>query len=383
MTEKEMSISTSQYNADSGQMQDLSNAVKDPSVVASHYNALPEIGIQSRNNSRILHLRNLNNWMKSMLIGDFIERLANEGCNNARVLDLCCGKGGDLRKWRIGRISEIVMTDIAEISLQDCRDRYQKLRDRSGKLPFRAYFVLADLSESILREHLPKNAPTEFDISSCQFALHYSFRSQKCARQLLQNATEMLRPGGYFIGTVPNACAIIQYLRRANGHYTNQVCSISTLTASTSGSNITEDTSFDEQETTIIQKPPLFGAQIQFNLEGVVNCPEYLCYFPLLKRMLEEFDMELVYEYNFPDAIEHYRIKREREAIELMQRMNALETVNMEYLKEKSAEYGPAIAKLQQESQNIVGTLSQSEWEMVTMYKVFAFRKKGDRSTCK
>lgn len=70
--------------------------------------------------------------------------------------------------------------------------------------------------------------------------------------------------------------------------------------------------------------------------------------------MLEEFDMELVYEYNFPDAIEHYRIKREREAIELMQRMNALETVNMEYLKEKSAEYGPAIAKLQQESQNIV-----------------------------
>jgi len=40
-----------------------------PAVVASHYNAIPEIGIQRRNDSRILHLRNMNNWMKSQLIG--------------------------------------------------------------------------------------------------------------------------------------------------------------------------------------------------------------------------------------------------------------------------------------------------------------------------
>lgn len=42
----------------------------DSSVVASHYNALPESGIRLRNTSRILHLRNFNNWMKSMLIGE-------------------------------------------------------------------------------------------------------------------------------------------------------------------------------------------------------------------------------------------------------------------------------------------------------------------------
>jgi hypothetical protein len=43
-------------------------------------------------------------------IGDLIERLNQEGCRKARVLDLACGKGGDLRKWRIGNIGEIVMT---------------------------------------------------------------------------------------------------------------------------------------------------------------------------------------------------------------------------------------------------------------------------------
>lgn len=361
-----------------------------PSVVASHYNALPEIGIQKRNDSRILHLRNLNNWMKSMLISDFLDQLATDGCKSARVLDLCCGKGGDLRKWRIGGIREILMTDIAAISLQDCRDRYHNLRDRrTGQLPFRANFVVADLSEIVLRDHLPEKAPTEFDLASCQFALHYSFRSEKCARQFLQNATEMIRPGGYFIGTVPNACAIMQFLRQANGTYTNQVCSISTVPTNPTSNdgepsnNLSTDTGETEQTTVLSNPPPLFGAQIQFNLEGVVNCPEYLCYFPLLKRMLEELDMELVYAYNFPEAIRHYLTERGREAMDLMQRMNALETVKAEQLEGRDAEeYGPAIAKLQEqrgsdEKNHIVGTLSRSEWEVVTMYKAFGFRKKA------
>jgi hypothetical protein len=44
------------------------------------------------------------------ILGDFLERLSQEGCSRARVLDLACGKGGDLRKWRIGNIAQIVMT---------------------------------------------------------------------------------------------------------------------------------------------------------------------------------------------------------------------------------------------------------------------------------
>lgn len=79
-------------------------------------------------------------------------------------------------------------------------------------------------------------------------------------------------------------------MRQANGTYTNQVCSISTVPTNPTSNdgepsnNLSTDTGETEQTTLLSNPPPLFGAQIQFNLEGVVNCPEYLCYFPLLKR---------------------------------------------------------------------------------------------------
>jgi hypothetical protein len=38
--------------------------------VASHYNAIEEIGIRERTKSRIFFLRNFNNWVKSTLIGE-------------------------------------------------------------------------------------------------------------------------------------------------------------------------------------------------------------------------------------------------------------------------------------------------------------------------
>lgn len=38
--------------------------------VATHYNALQECGLAERNRSRIVHMRNFNNWLKSVLIGE-------------------------------------------------------------------------------------------------------------------------------------------------------------------------------------------------------------------------------------------------------------------------------------------------------------------------
>lgn len=46
-----------------------------------------------------------------------------------------------------------------------------------------------------------------------QFALHYSWSTEVRARQALANVSALLRPGGIFIGTMPDANVIIKRLR--------------------------------------------------------------------------------------------------------------------------------------------------------------------------
>lgn len=41
-------------------------------------------------------------------------------------------------------------------------------------------------------------------------------------------------------------------------------------------------------------KPPLFGAKYHFQLEGVVNCPEFLVYLPVFRKLASKFDLNLV-----------------------------------------------------------------------------------------
>lgn len=77
-----------------------------------------------------------------------------------------------------------------------------------------------------LSEHLDSNL--WFDLVNCQFALHYAFDSEQraltyvsssgdCDRsfglsaysRLLRNVSDKLKPGGWFIGSIPNANWIV------------------------------------------------------------------------------------------------------------------------------------------------------------------------------
>ncbi len=78
--------------------------------------------------------------------------------NSLIGLDLCCGKGGDLRKWEKSRMMKhVVFVDIAEVSLTNCKQRYEDMRTkyeetrqrRGGRgLPlFTAEFFVADCTK--------------------------------------------------------------------------------------------------------------------------------------------------------------------------------------------------------------------------------------------
>lgn len=69
-----------------------------------------------------------------------------------RVMDMCCGKGGDLLKWRNADINHLICADIAETSVKQCKMRYEEMdqrqhRDRRSRAPFTAEFLVADCTK--------------------------------------------------------------------------------------------------------------------------------------------------------------------------------------------------------------------------------------------
>lgn len=259
-------------------------------VVATHYNKLEEKGRAERSKSRIFHLRNFNNWIKSVLINEFLTKVKqnNKLGEPLRVLDMCCGKGGDLLKWEKSGITHLICTDIAEVSIQQCEERYKSMVERSqrskfGKL-FTAEFFACDSTLKRLREQY-KDPSIELNLVSCQFAFHYCFESLKQAECMIRNAAECLRTGGFFIGTIPDANDIMKRQREAN--------------SMEFGNDIYRITFLSDTET-----PPLFGAKYNFELDGVVNCPEFLVYFPLLEKLALKFGLRLVLKERFEDYFE-------------------------------------------------------------------------------
>jgi len=362
----------------------VSNAEGDKSgdltgTVAKHYNELHEGGLEDRVKSRIFYQRNFNNWIKSMSISDILTRIKQRNGYNKSitVLDLCSGKGGDLLKWKKGEIDHLICADIAGTSVEQCEVRYKEMQERSKhergrQKNFTAQFITADCTKQRLRD-LYADPDMTFDLTSCQFSFHYSFESLPQAEMMLQNACERLKPGGYFIGTLPNAYELIKRWRAAEG---------------SSFSNEVYEISFESEDK---QNVPLFGAKYHFRLEGVVDCPEFVVHFPLLEKMAEKYNMKLVFKSTFADFFQQK--VQDNDGRGLIGRMQGLEPYppddDVELMSKDEKSYANA-KKYWTEKQSSaagdnerrrpvkVGTLSQAEWEASTIYLVFAFQRLPD-----
>ncbi|KAF1953062.1 mRNA capping enzyme, large subunit [Byssothecium circinans] len=190
-------------------------------VVKQHYNSVPERGRDWRvTESKIKGLRAYNNWVKSATISKFIgeER-------NLNIMDMGCGKGGDLQKWQASRkVKWYIGADPADQSIRNARDRYAQMQKRSrGNKAFHAEFFIKDcfgqrLDEIPAVQQIgfdpgvgPHNAASQrwggggFDMVTMMFCMHYAFESEELARGMLRNVSGALKRGGRFIGTIPNS----------------------------------------------------------------------------------------------------------------------------------------------------------------------------------
>ncbi|KAL0273433.1 UNVERIFIED_CONTAM: hypothetical protein PYX00_006095 [Menopon gallinae] len=319
------------------------------SHVADHYNKIENTGLKLREQSKIFYLRNFNNWIKGCLIDVYLHK--TDRVQN--VLDLCCGKGGDLLKWIVARIRHLVCADIAWKCIEQCESRYRDFCNRNQRI-FTCEFITADCSRARLKEKY-RDPEIQFDLVSCQFSFHYCFESLPQAERMLQNATECLKLGGYFIGTIPCANEIVKRIKK-------------------SGSKLLKSKMFSIEMYS--EEPyPLFGAKYDFHLDSVVQCPEFLVHFPTFVRLAEKYGLVLDHRSSFAEFYEKY--SRDEKKRFILKKMCALEQFSLrDEDKISSYEYEYAEKCCREKDYNgIVGTLSKSEWEAISLYQVFAFKK--------
>ncbi|CAK8682457.1 unnamed protein product [Clavelina lepadiformis] len=365
------SISPGKHKVD-GASEDEPN-LKKPSVhsdlIASHYNRRGNTSCAERRNSKIFFMRNFNNWIKSVLIKKYVDNLREEEGTRHRptVLDLGCGKGGDLLKWNKGNIQRMVCTDLAATSIDQCKERYSLLQKRNRNQIFDAEFIVSDSGKKLLCEKLSDREIT-FDITSSQFVVHYTFESEEQAEMMVRNACQGLRPGGYFIGTTVNDAVLINKARSSPDlKFGNDVFSVS----------------FQSKEPF-----PDFGCKYIFKLHDVVDCPEFLLKKKVFTKICRKHGMRLVEWKTFSEFF--YENSKFRENFRLINRMKALEVYpphNDQLNSAASGDYEHAEKECRRiqckypDSRPQVATLSKTEWEAASIYVVFAFVKDDSDKT--
>lgn len=305
----------------------------DAGEVAKHYNARPIENLRSRRNSPIIRLRQFNNWLKSVLI-DLHTRPGNA------ALDLCCGKGGDLHKWLTVGCTTYVGCDIARVSVGVAADRWNESLKKNNSSPtFRPILRTGDCFEVRIADHIPPHV--EFDIVSCQFSMHYAFDSERRVRRLLENVTDRLKPGGFFVGTTIDANVVIRKIR-----------AITDMEISSSVYRIRFDDRHADKKFRRDAGP--YGIRYNFTLDqSVEDCPEFLVHFPSFVEVAREFDLELVMLCNFHDFFTEFSSPQYPTYRDKIFRMDVLDEH---------------------------GSISPDEWDAIYLYTAFAFKKSGKLS---
>ena len=135
-------------------------------------------------------------------------KLLNHFHRGPALLDVCCGRGGDLLKWKAlcdeekTGLRQVTAMDFSSNEIDEARRRWAA--SGAGTSVLHVSFIVADAAE-----RWPTEARSAaFDTVSCMFALHYFFGSQCAATQFFSQVAAALKPNGVFIGVVPNGTHI-------------------------------------------------------------------------------------------------------------------------------------------------------------------------------
>ena len=257
-----------------------------------------------------LGLRNFHNlYVKKRLITG----VANP---NDILIDYAVGKGGDIPKWKQAKIKFVLGIDVAQDNIYNPNDgvcaRYLKERKQTRQL-FNALFLHGDsrmnfkngsafsgdkernVAKSVfgsvkLNSQLGKAVTDNygignkgFNISSCQFAIHYMFENNTVLHNFLRNVSECTAVDGYFIGTCYDGKTVFDKLEKKENY------------SIYAGDKMIFDiqkkykqTGFPDDETSVGY--PINVFQESINKYAI----EYLVHFEYLNKLMEDYGFVLI-----------------------------------------------------------------------------------------
>ena len=179
--------------------------------------------------------REFHNWIKSIIIFSYCDPIKDYITGKVRkksVLDIGCGRGGDIEKWYHARVGELIAIDPDYEGLFGAIDsfsvRYQKGVSKYPDFTKMTFFQAsggAEMNSEKQYKLIPSMSKNnkdlidkiftlskQFDIFSFQFSIHYLFDNDISLSNLVLNINNYLKNDGYIIITTTDPTQIMKLL---------------------------------------------------------------------------------------------------------------------------------------------------------------------------
>ena len=236
------------------------------------------------------------------------------------LIDYAVGKAGDMPKWRMSNLKFVFGVDVSKDNIHNNLDgacaRYLNACKKYTNMP-KVLFVTGDSGLNIrtaqamatekdkqITKSVFGNGPKDltllgkgvynqygvaeqgFNISSCQFAMHYFFENKTTFHQFIRNISECTKINGHFIGTCYDGRTVFNLLQdKSNGE---------SMTIIKNGRKIYEITKMYDQ-TGFPDEDMSLGYAINVYQESINQTfREYLVNFEYFTRIMEDYGFILV-----------------------------------------------------------------------------------------
>jgi hypothetical protein len=252
-------------------------------------------------------------------------------CRRGNILiDFACGKGGDFPKWNAAKLSFVLGIDISKDNIENkingaCA-RYLNFKRTDKNTPY-ALFVNGNSSLNI-RSGDKMNTDKDnkiikavfriessdkitepaierqygvgyhgFNVSSCQFAIHYMFENKTTFYNFMRNVAECTAENGYFIATTYDGKEVFNMLRRLRiGQQIERYIRDKKIWSIQKNY---DNTTFEDNETSL-------GYQINVYQDSInKSIPEYLVNDEFLIKTMEKYGFTLINK----DDCKRFKIK--------------------------------------------------------------------------